>query len=31
MTAAAQGATYDQLIKAGWNDDLLRQHGMMLA
>lgn len=30
MTAAANGATYEQLIAGGWNDALLRQHGMML-
>lgn len=30
MTAAAQGATYEQLITAGWTDALLVQHGMML-
>jgi hypothetical protein len=29
LTAKANGATYEQLIGAGWNDDLLRQHGMM--
>lgn len=30
MTAAAQGASYEQMIAAGWNDALLIQHGMML-
>lgn len=30
MTAKANGASYEQMIGAGWNDDLLRQHGMML-
>lgn len=29
MTAKANGATYEQLIAAGWNDALLVQHGMM--
>ena len=29
MLPAAQGATYEQLIGAGWNDALLVQHGMM--
>lgn len=29
MTAAAQGASYEQLIAAGWTDALLVQHGMM--
>jgi hypothetical protein len=29
MTAKANGATYEQMLAAGWNDDLLRQHGMM--
>lgn len=31
MTALAQGASYEQLIAAGWNDTLLIQNGMMLA
>ena len=31
MTAAAKGATYEQMIAAGWNDALLVQHGMMQA
>ena len=31
MTPAAQGATYAQMIEAGWTDELLIQHGMMLA
>jgi hypothetical protein len=31
MTAAAQGATYQQLIAAGWTDQLLIQHGMMVS
>ena len=30
MTPAANGATYEQMIGAGWTDELLRQHGMML-
>lgn len=30
MTPKAKGATYDQMIAAGWTDDLLIQHGMML-
>lgn len=29
MTAKAAGATYEQLIAAGWTADLLRQHGMI--
>lgn len=29
MLAAAQGAKYEDLIKAGWTDDLLVRHGMM--
>lgn len=29
MTAAANGATYEQMIAAGWTDDTLRAHGMM--
>jgi hypothetical protein len=29
MTEAAAGATYEQLIGAGWTDQLLVQHGMM--
>ena len=29
MLPAANGATYEQMIAAGWNDDTLRQHGMM--
>lgn len=31
MLPAANGATYEQLIAAGWNDTLLIQHGMMAA
>lgn len=31
MTALANGATYDQMVAAGWTDDLLVQHGMMVA
>ena len=31
MTAAAQGASYEQMIQAGWTHDLLIQHGMMTA
>ena len=31
MLPAAQGATYEQLIGAGWNDALLVQHGLMQA
>lgn len=30
MTPAASGATYESMIAAGWNDQLLVQHGMML-
>jgi hypothetical protein len=30
ITPKAQGATYEQLIAAGWTDQLLVQHGMML-
>lgn len=30
MTAAAQGASYAQMIAAGWTDALLIQNGMML-
>lgn len=30
MTAAANGATYAQMLAAGWTDATLRQHGMML-
>jgi hypothetical protein len=29
MLPAANGATYEQMIAAGWTDDTLRQHGMM--
>lgn len=29
MTAAANGASYADMIRAGWNDALLVQHGMM--
>jgi hypothetical protein len=29
MTAAAGGATYEQMIAAGWTDAMLKQHGMM--
>jgi len=29
MLPAANGATYEQMIAAGWNDQLLVQHGMM--
>lgn len=29
MTAKAGGATYEQLVDAGWTDALLIQHGMM--
>lgn len=31
MLPAANGATYEQMIGAGWNDALLIQHGMMVA
>lgn len=31
MTAAAQGASYEQMKAAGWTDELLVQHGMMVA
>lgn len=31
MTAAAQGATYEQCIAQGWTDATLVQHGLMLA
>lgn len=30
MTALAKGATYEQMIAAGWTDDLLRALGMMV-
>lgn len=30
MTAAANGATYESFIAAGWTDATLRQHGMMV-
>lgn len=30
MTASAGGATYEELIAAGWTDDTLIQHGHML-
>lgn len=30
MTAKAGGASYEQLVAAGWTDALLVQHGMML-
>lgn len=30
MTAAANGATYEQMTAAGWTDALLIQHGMMV-
>jgi hypothetical protein len=30
MTPLANGATYEQMIAAGWTDALLVQHGMML-
>jgi hypothetical protein len=29
MTAKAQGASYDQMITAGWTPELLKQHGMV--
>ena len=31
MTDKAQGASYDQLIAAGWTEELLKQHGMLIA
>lgn len=31
MTAAANGATYESMIAAGWTDELLLAHGMMAA
>jgi len=31
MTAAAQGATYDAMIAAGWTDETLVTNGMMMA
>lgn len=31
LTAAANGATYEALIAAGWSDALLVQHGLMVA
>lgn len=31
MTPAANGATYEAMIAAGWTDALLVQHGMMVA
>jgi len=30
MTAAANGASYEQLVAIGWTDATLRQHGMMI-
>lgn len=30
LTALAQGATYEQLIAAGWTDETLRTNGLML-
>jgi len=30
MTPKAAGTTYEQFIAAGWTDELLVQHGMML-
>lgn len=30
LTAAANGATYEQLIASGWTDETLRQHGLMI-
>jgi hypothetical protein len=30
MTAKAQGASYQQLIAAGWNDGMLRAEGLMI-
>jgi len=30
MTAAAQGATYEAMITAGWTDETLIAHGMMI-
>lgn len=30
MTPAANGASYEQMIAAGWTDAMLRQHGMMV-
>jgi hypothetical protein len=29
MLPAAGGATYEQMLAAGWTDATLRQHGMM--
>jgi len=31
MLPAANGATYEQMIAAGWTDAMLIQHGMMAA
>ena len=31
MTEKAGGATYEAMIAAGWSDELLIQHGMMVA
>jgi hypothetical protein len=31
LTEKAQGATYEQLIAAGWDDAKLIQNGLMLA
>jgi hypothetical protein len=31
MTAKAQGGTYEAMIVAGWTDELLLEHGMMVA
>lgn len=30
MTEAAEGASYDDMIEAGWTDDTLLEHGMMV-
>ena len=30
MTAKANGVTYEAMVAAGWNDDMLHQHGMMV-
>jgi hypothetical protein len=30
LTAKAGGATYAQMVAAGWNDATLRQHGYLV-
>lgn len=31
MLPAAQGASYEDMVKAGWTDEMMVQHGMMAA